>query len=233
MYTEGVSRPFHEPLTAPVAETFRRASAIAELTRIYARGGDKEMFWRGRMLQRLSRECFRRVPAHPTRWWEYPWVYNAVRFNLAGRIPHVVDLAALGSPMPIAFDRLGISCAVVDPASDEDRIDYGRWGCRVQRGTACRARLPRGNAGFVTGVAAFSGLDAQAHRLGIRCLTDALEEEGLMALTLELERGTRLLSSGESVDDFFQGCDGLTVVHQELAPVRGEADVLGVIFHRV
>lgn len=228
-----MSRPLHEPLTAPVAETLRRASAIAELTRIYARGRDKELFWRGRMLQRLSRECFQRVPPHPTRWWEYPWVYNAVRFNRAGRIPHVIDVAAPGSPLPIAFDRLGLTCGVVDPSLDADRVDYSRWGCRLHRGAADVVRLIPAGSGFITAVAAFQSLDTARRRACMARLTAALEPGGLVALTLALTPGTRLLADGDDVDDFLRGCDGLTLDHQQLAPVSGGGlAVLAVLLRR-
>jgi len=58
------------------------------------------------MLQRVCRESFREVPWHPTRWWEFPWVYREVQRRAAGWLPWLAHLGASLSPLPDGGDAV-------------------------------------------------------------------------------------------------------------------------------
>jgi hypothetical protein len=226
-------RSLHESLTAPLAESLRRALALAELGRVAAHARDREVFWRGRMLQRLEREYFGRVQAHPTLWWELPWLCQRLRERMDGRSPWLVDVCAWRSPLPIAWRRLDVTCLVID--GTDAGVDYTRWGARVQRGRLWEARLPRGVVGAISAVRPLEGATPDQRRRALAALAQALEPGGVLGLTTSVLPGRRDRVHGGSLETLLSEAAerGLRLELEVLPGVRGEGgEICGLILRR-
>ncbi len=186
------------------------------------------------MLQRLSRESFRWVTRHPTRWWEYPWIHREIQRRLPGRIPWIADVGAGRSPLPIAFSRLDLTCTVIDPdiqsrlglwvGEEWEKTDYTRWGIRSQ-GVGMHEMIFRADSlGFITCVSVFEHVTAETRRGGLARMAAALESGGVALFTVDLTPGTRDLYNivlGQPVEELS--------LHGTLDDLIAEARALGLV----
>ena len=159
--------------------------------------------------------------------------------------------------MPIALADLGLRTTVADPNSQEmtgktsggewDWTDYSPWGVETKCAGMEEQIFEEATLGVAVSVSVIEHIPAEVRRAGLQALSVALEDKGLLILTVDLVRGTRQLWN-RVLDIEVEGLDvhgtvedligeaaacGLSLVHQELCPVSTEHhDILGLVFER-
>ena len=247
-----------QPIRKPMRAVYRRVQAEVLVGRIALHTMDSDLMAKGREMQSISRKSFGWTTPHRTRWWEYPWILREVEKRLDRRSMTALDAGAGKSPMPIALAALGLQTTVADPNSQEmtgknsggewDWTDYSPWGVETKCAGMEEQLFEEGSLGVAVSVSVIEHIPAKVRRAGLRALSDALEDGGVLILTVDLVRGSRQLWNRVldievedlkvhgTVEDLIAeaGSCGLNLVHQELCPVSTEHhDILGLVFERL
>ena len=247
-----------QPIRKPLRAVYRRAQAEVLVGRIALHTMDPELMRMGRKMQELSRESFGWTTPHRTRWWEYPWILREVERRASGNKKTALDAGAGKSPMPIALAQLGLKTLVADPDSQQqtgknsggewDWTDYSRWGVETRCAGMQEKLFEDGELGVAVSVSVIEHIPATVRREGLKAMATALEQGGLMVLTVDLVKGSRQLWNrvldievepleihGSAEDLIAEAAEvNLKLLHQELCPVSTEHhDILGLVFERV
>lgn len=231
---------------------------VAAARSVYSATGNLSMAWESQQLLRTSALAFDGwFTRHPTRWWEYPWVRREVAVRVGAVRKTAADFGAGKSPIPLALQRLGLECSVVDPAQLEelegksrgnewDFVDYSRWGIKTHRaGMEDKVFAPE-SLGVAVAVSVIEHLPAESRRGGLSRIGDALEAGGYAVFTVDLCRGSRFLWNRivdefeptdvhGTVDDFLNEAHavGLCLEHFERCPIRTpELEAVGMVFRK-
>lgn len=223
---------------------------------LYAATRDAGFVLESQRMLNMSTSAFRGwFTGHPTRYWEYPWVWREAKAR-AGRVSEAAaDYGAGKSPMPLALSRSGYRVTVVDPAQLEtmegksrgnewDFVDYSRWGIPTHRAGMEAEVFAPGSIGLAVSVSVIEHLPAQIRREGLARVAQALEDGGCAIMTADLCRGTRLLWNRVveeiepedvhgTLDDLLAeaAAVNLKLERFERCPIRTDAlEVVGMVF---
>ena len=105
--------------------------------------------------------------------------------------------------MPIALAQLGLKTLVADPDSQQqtgknsggewDWTDYSRWGVETRCAGMQEKLFEDGELGVAVSVSVIEHIPATVRREGLKAMATALEQGGLMVLTVDLVKGSRQL----------------------------------------